>query len=544
MNTKKGFTLFTALVSLILVSISLALVFNMIATEETYIGLIQDQVALSDIITIGDLAKADAFNTFLINLRSAWEESKSTATFKIDRKDLDKNWTQYTEDFVKKDFFEKNFAIYFARALYYQLEYKQNPPGYSIAVKKTGDEQQFGEIISQLFLDGGEQVDVIDCDTESDTCIGSFYLTLDVTKISDENYEKLPIVTVHRYLNNQVIQRPILNKQIYKIYIPWRGFQAFRVVRRIALGDAEKEDYPASSENYNGIFNPEVHNALEQARLGFCDPGTCLPRTSFYQTPNKTGFDEKCKNIGTQLINNPFPEVLGVEIEGSFSYNPLNLNTTKDTFLEIYKGVFQSHFLQNTVHTDTNLILQNIALDLNIESKRTKTIEDKSTKSPKDYDLSTFSNMNDISKNVGGLGLFIENNSTKYIYDKYSDWFFGNNNKTVGDSSDTSEISFECAEIKYTTVVFEFIETDPKYFIKEQYGGEPVKIKIELVDTYTSFYFPPESSWLDLKVNGQYKKYIDGKPKDIEENFQKNWTCYSFVDGDGGRCNIPPDSSE
>jgi hypothetical protein len=561
----KGFTLFTALISLILVSISLALVFNMIATEETYLDLIQDQASMSDLITMGDLAKADAFNTFLISLRSKWEESKSNPSnsFQMQRKHIDMNWTEFTDDFVKDTFFERNFAGYFAQSLLYNLEYKQNPPGYAITIKKDvgyldedgeyHDNDNFNEIIEQIFRDGGQEVKVVDCNQDSDDCVGSFYLTLDTTKLSDENYEMLPIITVLRYKTNQVIQRPILNRQVYKIYMPWRGFQAFRVVRRIALGAAEKEDFPAISEQYTGLFNPKLHNTLEQARLGYCDSGTCSPRPNFFQTPTTKGFDSKCNLVPPTSFSGPLPSILnGASLPEN--YDSKDVSNMKEQFNTFYEAVLnhQLQSLSGAAYPNTGLIMEgNTHGDLNFmeikaeaEGKeKTKKIIEQETVSGiniGDYPSTTFSALQDISGIAGGIGIYLNDNKSSYIWDEYNTWYLQHNNKSVGANSSAASINFTCVELRETVLYFRFIETDPRYYVRENYTNNgittPVSINVELRDEYTPFFFPNSTTfWQGLTaVDG----YVSGTPPDLEGDFENKWTCYTKADGDGAKCGV------
>jgi len=551
-----GFTLFTALISLLLVSISLVLIFNMIATEETYLYLIQDQSSMSDLITIVDLAKADAFNTFLITLRSTWEEYKSMPnnSLSINRKQLDQNWTQFVDNFVKEDFFEHNFAGYFATYLYHSIEFKQSPPGYAITVnnKTIGTEtggnlqsnEQFNKIIEQIFIDGGQKVDVVDCAQDSDNCVGSFYLTLDTTKISDENYEQLPMISVLRYKNNQLIQRPILNRQIYKIYMPWRGFQAIRVARRMALGDAEKEGYPATASNYNGIFSPKLHNTLEQARIGFCDPDTCAPRPSFFQTPDMTGFNDKCSNAPNIPLGNSFvPSNLSIELT-SGSYNPTDNTRMKIAFTDLYELVVKANTPGHSSYGDTGLIMLGTSVeDINYMSISIEDLQYKPTKKIMDgsanvahYPHSQFVSLADVSSKVGGLGLFLrEDNSSEYIWNQNEQWDNKHGNINLAGSDQPGQTTFSCAELARATINLKFQETNPKYCIKESYNGVPVQINIMLSDSYTPFYFPDSTRfWQGLTATNN--GYIKGIPPDLEEDFQEHWTCYSEVSSNDSKC--------
>lgn len=551
----KGFTLFTALVSLILVSISLSLVFNMVSTEETYLSLIQDQSSYSDLITMSDLAKADAFNTFLISLRSRWEEFQLKNSMTITRKDLEQNWPQFTDNFVKDRFFEKQFAGFFAQALYFHLSYNTNPVGYAITVNKEGvgsenngefSSNNFNEIIEKMFEDGGKKVDVVDCDQESDECVGSFYLTLDTTHLDDQEYESLPSITILRLKNNQVIQKPILNRQIYKIYIPWRGFQAIRTIRKLTLGSAEKEDTPVISQSYNGLFDPEKHNILEQARLGFCEPKTCAPRPGFFTTPSSTGFNDKCDNPPIINLNSSVPSLLNFSVF-SGSYNPTDTTQIKNIFTTFYKAFLENNVPSNVIYNNTgleitgteripNTDIKYISLSLDVDSKETKTLIENSNVSVTNYTPKTFNSLSDISSVSGGLGLFLKDNKSKYIWEYNNDWYKAHENKNVPPTNLSSQPpKFSCNEIKEATIDFSFIETNPKYYIKEEYEGEPVTINLKLQHDFTGFYFPPSTSWQGLSTSG---KFLLGTPGDLDSDFQKDWTCYSWSDTDK-RCGIP-----
>ena len=207
-KNEKGFNLFTALVSLLLISISLILIFNMIRTEESYLKLLQDQSETSDLITIADLARADAYNRFIVGLRVQWEKYMSSPSngISLSRAQLDFNWPTFVNKTAVDYFFDRNFTSFLASSIVTQLNYTENPAGYSVRCytdvnhEDNTDTTLFGSILTQAFDDAENKIDVVDCDQVDDHCSGSFYLTLDTTKISDENYEKLPIIFL-RYKN-------------------------------------------------------------------------------------------------------------------------------------------------------------------------------------------------------------------------------------------------------------------------------------------------------------------------------------------------------
>ncbi|MFA5745846.1 MAG: prepilin-type N-terminal cleavage/methylation domain-containing protein [archaeon] len=573
MKSQKGFTLFTALISLLLVSISLALIFNMINTEETYLSLIQDQSSMSDLMTVGDIARADAFNTFLIVLRSQWELSKSKTSFNLTRKQMDQNWNYFVDSFVQDTFFEQNFASYFAQGLIFNLQYSENPPGYNITIEEhTGyevgsngdptdidDENTFENVVVKMFEDGGKKIDVIDCETDDNNCVGSFYLTLDTTQLSDVDYEILPVVTVLKYKSNQVIQRPVLSRQIYKIYMPWRGFQAFRVARNIAHSrDAERSDNPAVAESDTGLFNPEIHNTLEQARLGFCDPGTCAPRTDFFATPATTGIASQCQNIPDQTIATPTPAALsGVVFPPFGNYNLFDTSDPKSQFEKLYTAVLNENISSriDPMTYNNGLVMQGDTVsDLNIfgvevimDKKRTKDVfGDAPGPAPASFSQTRFSELSDMSGVSGGLGLFLnsETQRSKMLWEMPGlfTWYNANTNLSppivaTGEATGAS-YDLSCSEMDFAKIILQFIETDPRYRVRKQYQNLPVTINVVLEDRYTPFYFPPNGVWSELSVTGN--NYL-GPTSLGNVDFTGNaWKCQNYVAPGGGSPCTPP----
>ncbi len=562
MKTQKGFTLFTALISLLLVSISLALIFNMINTEETYLSLIQDQSSMSDLMTVADIARADAFNTFIINLRSSWEEHKSKPNneLRLNRQDIDKNWSAFVDSFVKEKFFERKFAAYFAQALLFNLKYSQYPPGYNIKIEEhTGyridnygrpidvdDENKFDILVERIFKDGGEKVDVVDCNTV-DNCIGSFYLTLDTTKLDDANYELLPVVTVVKYKTKQVIQRPVLSRQIYKIYMPWRGFQALRVARNIVRdNNAERSSSPGQHPQDKGLFNPIKHNIFEQARLGFCDPGTCAPRTSFFKTPNVSGvLDEQCHEIPDQQIESD--TLSNIQTPPAQTYN-VYAPTLNEQFTTLYVSDFNYTLNErqneritygNGLDLESNKIYGSQQLKIKeikaiTERKRTKRFVTAMTDTLPTYQQKIFSRIENMPTVAGGLGLFWNDtlNISELIWFKNHDFYNENYNLQVTIDNTQESATLGCVELHSTEIKLEFKETDPRYKIKDTYhGNTKTRIHVFIYDTYTPFYFPPNNNWSQLTVNTT-TGYLTAENLTSANPDSPEWICYSQVSPD------------
>jgi hypothetical protein len=550
---KKGFTLFTALISLLLISITLILIFNMVKTEETYLSLISDQGSISDLITITDLVRADAFNSFVVNLRSAWEEHHNNEdnSFSIGRKDIEKSWDDFTEDFITDYFFHSSFPQVFATSLINELEYSLEPTGYKIDVNVTQENSELEGIIRKTLLDTQNKVDIIDCNQNSDqNCLGTFYLNLDTRTLSDVNYEKLPRITVLKYKTNDVVQRPVLGRQVYKIYMPWRGFKAFRIARRIAYSkDTEKSENPFSQPLANdvGLFNPKIHNILEQARLGFCDPGTCKPRDDLFRTPDETGVDELCDNIAPVTLN---PSA-GYTVENtniktpSGSYNVYNNPT--DVFDDLIDTVVEDNLINRNVddvifsdslnpgfemlgdpYGDINIS----KIEYSLGSPRTKkTIAETNNGNINPLSPSSLTPSNIFTNSSGGFGLFKSlDHNYGVLLNLFNSPYYSNNNPQIDTQFEQGRL--KCYELVNIKLLLIFKESNPKFKVDDSINP---RICVELVDRYQPFRFP----------NDQFQPglYLDNTSGLIEGNLtlnpffsQDKWNCYSCTGTSNNTC--------
>jgi len=566
--TKKGFSLFTALVSLLLISISLILIFNMLKTEDTYLSMIEDQSSNSDLITIADLARADAFNSFIISLRVEWENfrNKPENNINLTREDMDLNWDSFVDKVAMDYFFERNFNVFFARTLINKLEYTQDVVGYKVQVDSNNStqnpEQALGNVIGYAFADAGNKIDVVNCSQESDNCTGSFYFKLSTIGLSDQNFEYLPTVTVIRFKNNEVIQRPVLSRAVYKIYMPWRGFQAMRVARRIAYSsNVEKSENPSlySLENNYGLFNPRLHNTLEQARLGVCDPNSCAPRSSFFRTVDVDGFEGSCSSSyevpngdnASNLIINDAINIFTPKVEytlGNMSFddvkglfNAMIIDTVSDN-LDLRSGtgniLFTNSLKMNgnvlgqgytgpeIAPTNRQIIINEITTNLSARSTKME------VESLVDYELKNIafeefdaSTINSIS---GGLGLFYDNVSKrgKYSYeidDAYNDDIFN--------PAPSSVSNLKCYELDDSTgIVYDLVfkETNPKYIVGI---GEP-KMYINLYDGYSGFtYSSNQQPSFSIDDYGYIQPFpTELIPNDSDET-KNQWVCADYQIG-------------
>lgn len=583
-NNKKGFTLFTALVSLLLISITLVLLFNMIRTEETYLSLISNQSSMSDLITIGDLARADAFDTFIVSLRYHWESTNSNPeqAMLLERRELDANWTDFVQLMANKHFFSQSFAQYFATALLLKYQNPIDPPGYKVELKRTpidgvenydaaiGLHNQFyTEIVNQMFVDGGKRIDVVNCDENALECTGSFYITIDATQIADENYEKLPKINILRHKSQDVIQRPIFGRQIYKIYFPWRGFQALKTARRIAHStNAEISDNPALFSGNIGLFNSKIHNTLEQARLGVCEPRSCDYRKDLFKTVTADGFSNSCVEPENEDI-----EITPINVYGAFfSYDPqefesYNLETLsvdgQRIFTELIDGTVLANLSSRSNLPDEKIVFNNgLKLikgtyfideygDVNIfnlvvtgNSKRTKQISERAVQQPVATVFQTplsFS-IGDSINLSGGLGLSYDQSANTYqqIWDIDNSWNNQQNNLAPPGEDNfgvtSQSITFNCYELEAYEITLKFKETDDRYRTLALESNE-TNIWVKIKDSFLPFTFPPKlgsnygyTSLQYIHSTGYFKKDFIAEymnPYWNESGYWDDWKCYS-----------------
>ncbi|MFH0906477.1 MAG: hypothetical protein V1824_04025 [archaeon] len=589
---KKGFTLFTALVSLLLISITLVLIFNMIKTEETYLEIINDRASFSDLITIVDITKADAYDSFVVSLRESWEQfkSKESDPFTLNRELVDMNWDSFVERMVTQEFFSHNFSRYLAISIISKLKY--NPPvnGYNVGVKTfneiacntqnvdvdnidcNNDIDEFSGIIDTMFKDGNYEVNLVNCQREDENCVGSFYLTLNTLKLDDSNYEKLPMVTVIRLKNNEVITRPILGRQIYKIYMPWRGFQAFRVARKIAHSSlAESSSDPSLYSEDFGFFDRGIHNTLEQARIGVCDIRSCSPRTSFFTSVSKTMFDKSCtEGYDNQNISTDEKIINGTSFFVSAN-NSYNLNNLSSNQVNIFKELVLNGLTSNLT-TRTDKIVYDNGLNLELDTDRVGTaITDKlkiselavtstCTQSkvlfaeqfagdyePKEIPAKEFNLVpaNNLNSSAGGIGLFLVNNKVVPYYDiknfsskiqTYTPRYFTDPNIVQ------STTVFRCCELDELTLKLRFKENDIRYKVRDD---SEVSIYVNLTDNYSDFLLAPNLNNTNLIAEDNRYFTIAGDefadPNILPESTE-DWACKDYTAFESSKCGPAKDN--
>jgi hypothetical protein len=336
----KGFTLFTALLSFILIVLATLFISNMILTSRTTSDIITSIEEQSRMQAIADLARADAIQAFNYNIRWKFENHFLRPDNPLDLVFFDetggvREWEELKDEFAR-DFFadpatgRSQFAGIMTKNIENILE---NPPkikGYLVSLVNRGETSAerikletaltnvfFRSVEEEDFflIVGCENGDIQDCDQ------GTFYVNLKLDRISDEDYENLPQIRVENPATGRVIREPLLPRTTFRIYVPSRIFRAIAFARDLAA-------------------DPDMvgmKNQLKQAGLGMCD-NICLPRNWLYPNntiptsqntllcPRDTFSSVRVPQVGGSLTltqrNIPFPPTYAALYGAQSSYDP------------------------------------------------------------------------------------------------------------------------------------------------------------------------------------------------------------------------------
>lgn len=336
---KRAFNLFTALVSFVLIMLTMLLVNSMTAKEGSTVSTINDISAQAQMQTAADLARADAMQVFNYSLRQRIETWLSSPTnwYVLTK---GKNWNDIVKDYAcvnfggcpryrcsdnantecdcPKDTVTQikpqscassdcgggecsnqsgvQFADVTANTMSGLLEMGQTSGRYDIQLEDNQDELRKALVeINQRSVDKGEFFEVVDCELpetgaskeQIQACLGTFYVKLKMSLIDDETYEKLPKIVVKNITTGDYLKQGILPHADFRIYVPLRIFKAIAQTKYYAE---------------NSIFlNNDYFGSL---KLGLCDAG-CIPREyAGNSTGNGTLSGSACPNTPDMYLPN------------------------------------------------------------------------------------------------------------------------------------------------------------------------------------------------------------------------------------------------
>ncbi|MDD5148123.1 MAG: hypothetical protein PHH08_01520 [Candidatus ainarchaeum sp.] len=297
---KQGFNLFTALVSFLFITLTVLLWQSMIQSERKTSDMFRANEERAKIEAIADNAVTDAVQTFNYTLR------KKTADYVSPKSGDDPfelpeehKWPKVINDFVESKFGSagnntQQFASGIAGDLKYYFANTWNFKIYSIQVENVSNTDTLTLVLKDLVnrtIADQQFFNVVGCEGGNpDKCpLGTFYVNLDVTKLSPEDYEKLPRVVITSSATLDEVRHVILPKATFRIYVPLRLFKAFAEARGFAhfseTPNLDIDTQIMGTAGDIGFLSDKTTEEINSFQLGMCDRDYCAPRTSPFNAP-------------------------------------------------------------------------------------------------------------------------------------------------------------------------------------------------------------------------------------------------------------------
>ncbi len=282
------------------------------------IALMTSQARLE---SVARLVRADIFHTFNQHLREVIEDYFRKNPVRIDDLKAWEDWDRLKEEFAEGYFVgEAKFAREIARVLpSLRLDYAAPYEGHYKIEIYHDDTERFRDVMQEtIMLSATEKdfIEIVECEGEPENCpLGSFYINLRISKLSDEAYESLPMLKVTDLLSGSYVADPIIPRNDIKLYVPLRLFKAMAITRKFMHSDLS-----AMNTRYDfGYLSPRIHNEIDSMALGYCDYGFCYPRENPYFPPSKRySEDYACSGAG---VTNTLREVSGQFRGEPFKYD-------------------------------------------------------------------------------------------------------------------------------------------------------------------------------------------------------------------------------
>src|SRR3989338_5748360 len=289
----RGFTLFTALVSIILIVLTTLLAQAMTRTERNVTDTIADVQEQQEMQAMADLARADSMQVFNFGVRYQIEQYLTNPDNSILITPDNVTWNEIVRGFAIANFGGTDSGVQFAnRTANHLTNILGSGKGQdfkSFRLDLESNVEQMRVVLQKLFQESVKQDDffeVIDCPNGVyKECVGTFYVNLNMSRISDEDYEMLPQIRVTNRDTGRVIKEPILPRSNFRIYVPLRIFKALAGAKALAHTPNNAQPNDSSyvrSPNDTGLLSARVHNEIEEMKLGVCDPRNCGYRIDPY----------------------------------------------------------------------------------------------------------------------------------------------------------------------------------------------------------------------------------------------------------------------
>ncbi len=375
LSSSKGFTLFTALLSFILILLAGLLVNTMITAERTSNEVVLEVEAQSRMQSLADLTRADALQVVNYGIRNAIEEYSQNQGNAYPYSSQTLSWQAVQDDFSNFFFGSGNGSILAGRIASNLYVIVQSSPrkiaGYTISTK-GGQEPEIKQAIQSVLgqTNAGAQnfLQVVSCESNTlpKDCVGTFYVNLDFSLLSDAEYEKLPAIHVYDESTGRELVEPVIPRGKFRIYVPLRLFKALKYAHEIAQGQLV---------NGGGLLSQQFHDHLGELGVGMCDgvdasgASICGYRTAPFTTaalsvgpadpvsPITGGNLCPAEQAGLSLIESKYPKNVPLNCDsvaaslglclgvGQFitSYNPAEAPSRAAALSQLVQGIINSH---------------------------------------------------------------------------------------------------------------------------------------------------------------------------------------------------------
>jgi len=255
----KGFTLFTALVGLIVIGMGILIIQHMDNSENSYSRIIISLQTQNEMQSIKDFLRYSSFNIFSLLLRAkffTYFDSNMTNNSPIQ---INSNLLESDKNYISESVFFKNNSgeafsnyitsnmvgqlynfqgsirnIYFFRLYdpyYFESDSSQvnsvNDTTKTLSITSSKLSSAITESISTVHNNKDENlVTFVDCQNPNKSkdlpknC--SFFVNLDMSKISDENYYYIPRIYIFNQNNFVSLDDGIIPRNNIPIYLPFR----------------------------------------------------------------------------------------------------------------------------------------------------------------------------------------------------------------------------------------------------------------------------------------------------------------------------------
>ncbi len=407
---ERAFTLYTALLSFILILLAALLVNTMINAERISNEVVLEVEAQSRMQSFADLTRADALQVVNYGIRNAIEEYTQNQGNAYPYSSQTADWKQVQKDFSQFFFGGPNGSVLAGRiAANLSVIVSSNQRqigGYTILIEGGNESQLKGaiqDVLLQTSASGEEFLQVVDCDIANgpEKCVGSFYVNLDFSKIDDATYESLPSIHVKDATTGRELVEPVIPRGKFRIYVPLRVFRALRYAHDIANGSASAGAGLVGA----GLLNQTFHDNLGKLGVGVCDGDiapevpNCGYRTQPFTTANPTelgpgpigangGFLCPAEQAGIATIENAYPknvelkcdtiaQQLGLCAELPILYDPADAVSRANALNKVVKSVINNSVTVDLVlpeSTDFKLLTNSLLIEPKVTSFVTKNI--------------------------------------------------------------------------------------------------------------------------------------------------------------------------